>query len=177
MLDRNLSLTPRSEGVRNRIVIPPVHFTLEEILGHFIDSMEEIKKQFSVAEDLREAGNLEGCKIIWRSQVVLAEGLLDYFIHEMSKYCLFEMFTGQWEKTEKYGSIKVPLTIVEEAINVTDSNEWFFEYLNYRFSRDVFLSLESMRDQLNLIGIGFSQTMVKAFPREREETSKKDGAI
>lgn len=33
-----------------------------------------------------------------------------------------------------------------------------------------------MREQLNLIGIEFVATMVKAFPRDKEETSKKDGA-
>ncbi len=33
-----------------------------------------------------------------------------------------------------------------------------------------------MRDQLNLIGIGFADTMKKAFPRSKEETSQKDGA-
>ena len=48
--------------------------------------------------------------------------------------------------------------------------------MNDRFSRDVFLSCESMRDQLNLIGIGFVSTMVKAFPRDKEEASKKEGA-
>lgn len=33
-----------------------------------------------------------------------------------------------------------------------------------------------MRDQLNLIGIGFADTMKKAFPRSKEEPSQKDGA-
>lgn len=33
-----------------------------------------------------------------------------------------------------------------------------------------------MRDQRNLIGIGFGDTMKKAFPRSKEETSQKDGA-
>lgn len=113
--------------------------------------------------------------MIWRSQVVLAEGLLDYFIHEMSKYCLFQMFIGAWEKSEKYSRIMVPMSKVENAINATDSGEWFFEYINTKFARDVFMASETMKDQLNLIGIGFSDTMVKAFPRDKNETSIKDG--
>lgn len=32
-----------------------------------------------------------------------------------------------------------------------------------------------MSQQLNLIGIGFVPTMVKAFPRQKDEQSKKDG--
>ncbi len=64
---------------------------------------------------------------------------------------------------------------VEEAIAATQSKDWFFEYLNGRFSRDVFLSHESMREQLNLIGISFVKVMVKAFPRDRENVSNKYG--
>lgn len=73
----------------------------------------------------------------------------------MSKYCLFQMFIGQWEKSEKYNNFMVPMVKVENAINAKDSGEWFFEYLNSRFSRDVFMAAESMKEQLNLIGIGF----------------------
>ncbi len=176
MAGRNLSLTPRVEEVReSRPIAPPIQFSLEEIKQHFSDSMEEIKNQYNVADSLAANGNINGCKTIWRSQVVLAEGLLDFYIHEMSKYCLFRMFTGQWEKSEKYTAFLVPMSKVEEAIAATESRDWFFKYLNERFSRDVFLSHESMRDQLNLIGIGFVKVMVKAFPRDKEEDSNRFG--
>ena len=138
--------------------------------------MQSIKEQYVVADSLLVDGNENGCKTIWRSQIVLAEGLLDFYIHEMSKFCLFRMFTGQWEKSEKYASIKIPMAKVEEAMEAIESKDWFFNYLNDRFSRDVFISKESMRDQLNLIGIGFSAVMVKAFPSDKEETSNKYGS-
>ena len=108
--------------------------------------------------------------------MVLAEGLMDFYIHEMSKHCLFKMFTGNWDKSDKYVSFMVPMGKVEEAIAATESKDWFFAYLNDRFSRDVFISKESMRDQLNLIGIGFSAVMFKAFPSENEEISTKKGS-
>lgn len=177
MATRNLSLTVRPEAVRESSKIaPPIHFTTDEIKKHFTDSLEIIKKQFEVADDLLDVSNIEGCNTIWRSQIVLAEGLLDFYIHEVSKYCMFQMFCGNWEKSEKYALFVVPMSRVEEAIAAVESTEWFFDYLNIRFSRDVYLSVESMRDQLNLIGIGFVPTMVKAFPREKEELSKKEGS-
>ncbi len=145
MADRNLSLTPREENVREVRRIPtPIHFTINAIKSHFIDNMNEVKAQFDVAEDLLEREKEDGCKMIWRSQVVLAEGLLDFFMHEVSKYCLFQMFCGNWDKSSKYASFLVPMSGVEQAMSSSDSNEWFFEYLNERFSRDVFLSAESM---------------------------------
>lgn len=174
---RDLSLIPRKENQRDaQPIAPPVQFSLEEIKQHFVDSMQSVKEQYVVADSLLVDGNENGCKTIWRSQIVLAEGLLDFYIHEMSKFCLFRMFTGQWEKSEKYASIKIPMAKVEEAMEALESKDWFFNYLNDRFSRDVFISKESMRDQLNLIGIGFSDVMVKAFPSDKEETSNKYGS-
>lgn len=173
---RNLSLSPRIENRRDAHPIePPVQFSLNEIKQHFTDSLDSVKAQYEVADALLSEGKIDASKTIWRSQVVLAEGLLDFYIHEMSKYCLFKMFTGNWEKSEKYSSFMIPMGRVEEAIIATESKDWFFGYLNERFSRDVFISKESMKDQLNLIGIGFSTVMFKAFPSENEGKSTKQG--
>ncbi len=173
---RNLSLTPRSEKTREqRPAVTPIHFTINEIKEHFDESLQYIEDQFAVADSLFACNNIEGCKTVWRSQVVLAEGLLDFYIHEISKYCLFCMFTCQWEKSEKYNSLLIPMSKVEKGISANQSQEWFFEYLNERFSKDVFLSAESMKDQLNLIGIEFGQVMVNAFPTKSLQESLRLG--
>ena len=170
---RDLSLSPRVEEKRELKVIElPIQFSLKEIKEHFEESFNEVKAQYTVADLLNKNGNENDGKTIWRSQVVLAEGLLDFFIHEMSKFCLFKMFTGQWTKSEKYYRFMVPMSKVEDAINTVNSKDCFFEYLNDRFSRDVFLSHESMKDQLNLIGIDFSKTMERAFSKESKDPIK-----
>lgn len=170
---RDLSLSPRVEEKRELKVIElPIQFSLKEIKEHFEESLNEVKAQYTVADLLNKNVNENDGKTIWRSQVVLAEGLLDFFIHEMSKFCLFKMFTGQWTKSEKYYRFRVPMSKVEDAINTVNSKDWFFEYLNDRFSRDVFLSHESMKDQLNLIGIDFSKTMERAFSKESKDPIK-----
>ena len=175
MTMRRIELASRSENTRDaRQPELPRQFPLAEIKQHFDSSLESVKAQYGVADSLMANGDLVGCKTIWRSQVVFAEGLLDFYIHEISKYCMFRMFTGQWAKSEKYKSFPVPMSKVEEAVNAR-SGDWFFEFLNARFSRDVYLSKETMKDQLNLIGLDFSTVMVKAFPRDKQETSIKDG--
>lgn len=172
MASRNISLTPRAENTRDaRPVSTPIQFSLTEIKHHFTESMDEVRSQFAVADELNTNGNKTACKMVWRSQVVLAEGLLNFYIHEISKYCMMRMFSGSWPKTDKYKIFQIPMEKVENAIAAMESNDWFFEYLNNRFSRDVFLSCESMRDQLNLIGITFSRVMMKAFPSENEQES------
>ncbi len=172
---RDLSLTPRNEETRERIIVSPVHFPLTDIKQHFDESMQSVKEQFTVADNLLSEGNAEGCRIIWRSQIVFAESLLDFYIHEMSKYCLFRMFIGEWQKSEKYKNLEVKMSKVEEALSAKESDEWFFEYLNERFTKDVFLSGDSMRDQLNLIGISFGEAMHRAFHKDTVNASDKYG--
>lgn len=175
MAERIIELIPRAEGVREASQPePPTQFSLSEIKQHFESSLDAVKAQYSVADSLAANGDLVGCKTIWRSQVVFAEGLLDFYIHEISKYCMFRMFTGSWGKSEKYENFPVPMSRVEEAVT-SRSRDWFFEYLNTKFARDVYLSKEMMKEQLNLIGLDFSTVMGKAFPRSKLEISVKDG--
>ncbi|MBP3609479.1 MAG: hypothetical protein J6J42_03980 [Lachnospiraceae bacterium] len=176
-MERNLDLNNRIEDVRpQQTVVQPVQFELRDIKAHFDESLNAIKNQYAVADSLMAEGKVEDCKNIWRSQVVFIEGILDFYLHEMSKYGLYKMFKGEWSKSEQYKSLQIPILKVEEGIAAAESKEWFFEYLNDRFSRDVFLSDESMRKQLNLIGIEFGKAMSIAFPKDTMNKSDREGA-
>ena len=110
MAYRDISLTPRAENTRDARPVPvPIQFSLSEIKQHFTGSMDEVKAQFVVADKLNADENEVACKMVWRSQVVLAEGLLDFYIHEIRKYCLVRMFSGTWPKSEKYKSFQIPM--------------------------------------------------------------------
>jgi hypothetical protein len=50
-----------------------------------------------------------------------------------------------------------------------------FTFLNGNMSKQVFLSAESMNDQLNLIGIPFNAVMEKTFPKENANESARYG--
>ena len=108
MAKRELDLVPRVEAVRDA-----------EILQHYSESYAAIRNQFVVADQMLQEGNEEACKMIWRSQVVLAERLLDFYIHELSKFCMFQMFAGQWNKSDKYNQFMVPMAKVEEGLAAT----------------------------------------------------------
>lgn len=176
MTSRDISLAPRAENTRDaHPILLPIRFSLAEIKQHYVDSMSEVQAQLVIADDLWDAENETACKTIWRSQIVLAEGLLDFYIHEISKYCLVKIFSGSWEKTERYYSFQISMEQVENAVAAPESTDWFFDYLNERFSRDVFLSYESMKNQLNLIGIPFQDVMVRAFPENKIQESVSKG--
>ena len=81
MVSRDISLTPRAEDTRDaHPVVVPIQFSLSEIKQHFTESMDEVKAQFDVADELNADGNEIACKMVWRSQVVLDEGLLEFYI-------------------------------------------------------------------------------------------------
>ena len=172
---RNLELSARVEDVRDPLPSRVVHFDLVQIKSHFDESLLSIKKQFDIADELLANGKAEEAKTIWRSQIVFVEGILDFYIHEISKYALYKMFTGNWPPSDQYKSLRIPMKEVESALQSGESKEWFFDFLNSLFARDVFLSAESMKDQLNLVGIGFGPVMCKAFPKRTANESHRYG--
>lgn len=91
----------------------------------------------------------------------------------MTKYSYYKMFTNEWEKTSQYKSFNVRMEIVEKGISSMDSKERFFENVNDAFTRVVFLSSESIKDQLNSIGIPFKDVMHSVFMEKTEEKSIK----
>lgn len=101
MAERQVSLSPRKEGIRNKKEIKeiPVQFELDVIRQHFYDSLLDIKKQISIASELHSEGRIEEAEDIWRAQIVYVEGIIDFYLHELSKYAIVKMFSGKWGKT------------------------------------------------------------------------------
>ena len=122
---RDFSLTPRSEETRDpRPVADPVQFTLAQIRTHFDESLASIQKQFDVAQTLNNDGKIEECRDIWRSQIVFLEGILDFYLHELSKYALYQMFLGRWEKSARYQNLQLKMQDVETALDAPESKTW-----------------------------------------------------
>ncbi len=166
MVCRDLTLAPRVEDIRDKQSVQVVvEFDLAQIKERFDQNLASISKQFDIAEVMRTEGKVEECETIWRSQVVFLESALDFYIHEVSKYGMLNIFSGNWGKTEKYNNYQVPLKYVEEGFKHPESKNWLLQYLNERFSTEVYLSSESMKNQLNLLGLFFETVMEKAFPK------------
>lgn len=173
-MTRDLSLSSRQENVRSQQQTRHVvHFNLQEIKDRFDDSIRNIEKKFDIYDQLLESAKVDEGKDILRSQIVFLESTIDFFLHEMTKYSYYKMFSNEWDKTSQYKRFNVRMEIVEKGLSSGDSKEWFFEYVNDTFNRVVFLSSESMKDQLNSIGIPFKDVMHHVFTEKNEETSVK----
>lgn len=170
------ALTLRKEDTRNpKPAIVPVHFTLTEIKQHFDEGMDSIRQQGVIADTLEQNGHMQECMNIYRSQIVFLEGIFDFYVHEISKYALYQMFVGNWPKSQSYGNRRILLRDLEIALNAQKPEEWFFKYMNDSISREVYLSVASLKDQLNTVGIPYVDVMSKAFPASDQGESKRKG--
>lgn len=167
MADRSVSISPRKEETRekNDIIYTAIQFQLDEIKQHFYSSLTDIQNQISIAESLSKDGKTDEAKDILRAQVVYVEGIMDFYLHELSKYALVKMFTGEWNKSESYSNFQIPMSTVEEGLKNPESTEWLFERLNSRFGLEVYLSPDTIGKQLSLIGMKLDDICKKAVPK------------
>lgn len=170
---RDLSLSSRAENTREqRAPLKPLHFTLQEIKNRFDLDISVVDKNIESADRLIDCGQYAEGETLLRAQIAFSEGIMDFYIHELSKYCLHQMFVGNWDKSQKYGSLKIPMSKVERALLLTTGDDWFFEHVNEEYSSCVFLGCEPMKDQLNLIGVSFIETIRVAFPNMEQKDAK-----
>lgn len=172
----DLGLKARKENNRNtRPAVYPQHFELDEIKEHFDEGYSTIEWLGIVAHDLLDKGDTEGYLNMLRAQIFFLESILDFYIHEISKYSLYNMFSGTWGCSDRYYGIVVPLREVETALHTSDSKEWFFDFINRQMRHKVFLSPDNMTDQLNQDGIPFREVMHRVFNCSTENQSHKMG--
>lgn len=164
-MPRNLELTPRIEEQRNKndVQAQIIEFDLNEIKDHFNENIVNIEQNFEIVDKMISINENEKSKNILRSQIVFLESALDFYLHELSKCGIVKMFNGNWTKTERYNNLKVEMKLIDAAINNPESHDWLLNYINDKIKREVYISLDSMKDQLNLLGIEFENVINTAY--------------
>lgn len=163
MEEINLELTPRSEGTIERSNNPVIKFKSDEILDHFRENVEAIKAQFIVADELVAAGRREEAENVWRSQIIFLDSAFDFYLHELTKYGLCEIFTENWARTDKYNNIQMKMGDIHEGFNLGASVEWFLEFINNYYKEITMASFDSVKKQMSLLGIDIGEVSKTAF--------------
>ena len=174
MEERNLDLVPRKEGTREKVTPVMIKFQLDEIKQHFDENVQYIRAQFKIADEMLQLGKEDDAKTIWRSQIVFVESAFDFYLHEITKYGLSEMFTGSWEKTEKYNNLSVKMSIVDKALNAREDTEWFIEFVNDFYKEKTLVSYESVKDQINLLGLKIQEVADGVFYERGSDVKTKE---
>lgn len=164
-MDRKLDLNARAEEVREKKIYKTVQFEANEILERFNKNIEEIKKQSELISDLKD-DNLEFYKDILRSQIVFLDSAFDFYMHEITKYGMCKIYDGVWERTEKFNNYTIKMKDLYDVENEGRNTNWFVEIVNRNSSTEVYMSKESVIDQLKLIGLDWQQIANDAFYEE-----------
>lgn len=171
MEERSLDLAPRREGTREKASPVIVKFCLNEIEEHFEENLRYIRDQFPMADGLLESGKEQEARNVWNAQIVFLESAFDFYLHELTKFALSEMFTGNWTKTEKYNNLSVKMSIVDKALNVREDSAWFLEFVDEFYREITLVSYQSVKDQMNLLGLNLQEVADAVF-YERDSAVK-----
>lgn len=165
MDEKELDLLPRKEETRekNRLTINVIRFELDEIGNHFNENVSYIRKQFDIADELINDDRVEEAINVWSSQIVFLESAFDFYLHELTKYGLAEIFDGNWEKTEKYKNLSVRMSVVDQALKAKENTGWFLEFVNSFYREETLISYNAVKDQMNLLGIDINTVADKVF--------------
>ena len=153
MEERNLDLVARNEDTRDKFHTEVIRFELDQILQHFAETIQAINAQFDVADELFASGKVIEGENIWRAQIIFLASGFDFYMHELTKYGLCEIYDENWERTDKYKNLQVNMNVIEVALKSGEDIDWFLEYINGYYRAITMVSYESVREQLNLLGI------------------------
>lgn len=173
MEERNLDLATRNEDTRDKFHTRVIRFELDQIRQHFAETVQAINAQFDVADELLKSGKeIEG-ENIWRAQIIFLASAFDFYMHELTKYGLCEIYNENWERTNKYENLQVNMKVIEVALKSGEDIDWFLEFINGYYRTITMVSYESVRDQLNLLGIKLAHVADGAlFQRGGTENTK-----
>jgi hypothetical protein len=174
MEEPNLRLTSRQENTRCNEFTPIIRFHLSEIFKHFSENIASIQAQFAVADELYEKSKVDECENIWRSQIVFLESAFDFYLHEIVKYGLCEIFCGNWNQTEKYKNITVQMKTVTIALSENGNKEWFLKFINEMYKVMTLTSFLAVKDQMNLLGIDIKSIADRAFYQQGSTVQTKE---
>lgn len=147
---KEFSLNRESKQLEKRKI-----FTTEqkanEIIQQFQHNIQSIREKFHIHDELIQNGKEEHAKDILRSQVVFLMSALDFYMHEIVRYRLLKMFSGELPKTKSYKNFIVSIETLEEALKNPETIDWLSEEIIIRHSHETFMASKAIKKVLALI--------------------------
>lgn len=168
---RNLNLTQRKSGTRDKIQPEVVKFSLDEIKKHFEDSISDIEEQFKTI-DLLESKDREKIDYILRSQIVFLGGSLDFYFHEITQFGIMQMYDEIWQETKPYKNLNIKLGTILGVLKGEKDDSWFIEFINHEYSKISLISYDSIEKAMNMIGLHMYQIANKIYGEEIERKER-----
>ena len=98
------------------------------------------------------------------------DSALDFYVHEITKYGMKKMFDGQWERNDKYLDFKINLDALH-TISELNEKEFFNDIINKSISAETFMEFNSIKKQINMIGLDINVIAKSTFYKKGDSTS------
>lgn len=151
-MNNSLDLMNRDSRKKDRVQKIPksLAFSHEEIKIHFRENIKYIEDSLKVLDNNKL--NKENEANILRSRIMFLDSAIDFYMHEITKYGMKKMFDGQWKRNDKYIDFKINLDTLH-TISELNEREFFNDVINKSISSDTFMDFNSIKKQLNIIGL------------------------
>ena len=162
---RKIVFEERSTDTRDtREVVHVAIFSIEEIKNHFYETLTQVMSQIKLADKLRVDGMNEEADEILRSQLVLIEAAYDYFLHELVRLGIMNLYKGNWEdKREKYMELQLSMKVLERALE-GKNEDWLKEWVAEKYSYMTLMDYEIFRKEVcGVLGISVNEVADLAF--------------
>ncbi len=161
-MTRQRQPSPRRENSRPRRQ-RYAYFTLDDIKRHADES-------FSYIENLQIPADHQEQQSILRLKVIMAESILDFYIHELCKYCITAIYKDELPENDKYSDLKVPIKTLKLCLKASerdpDNLSWLLEAITELQSRNCYMSFKALLEALKLCGINPEDVWRAAFGSE-----------
>ena len=169
-MNNSLDLMNRNNRKKDRVQKIPkaLSFSHEEIKNHFKENIKHIEDSLNILENNNL--NKENKENILRSQIMFLDSALDFYVHEITKYGMKKMFDGQWERNDKYLDFKINLDALH-TISELNEKEFFNDIINKSISAETFMEFNSIKKQINMIGLDINVIAKSIFYKKGDSTS------
>lgn len=162
-MEQNFELSERKVGTQDKRIADIIIYQLDAIKDYYDENLELITKQFPIATQLEQEGNIDASETIWRTQIVLLSSAFDFFMHEIVWYGLDKIYDGEWPQTEQYKNLSIRLETLQTIMEDLDSKAWFTDYITEKYKTQTIMVFGDVRDHLNLIGVNVDDVAEDAF--------------
>ncbi len=161
---RKITFEERLVGTRESRAVKV--FSIEDIESHFNETLERIRIQLVVECDLSAGGKAEEGAEILRSQVVFVESAYDYFLHELIRLGVLNIFAGEWpEDGSAYLELQLSLGVLKKALSCSEVEDWLTDWITDKYSHVTLMDYPSLKDICGLLGISVKEVADLAFYR------------
>lgn len=171
---RDFSSSPRRESTRGKRRSKVTEFELDQIKEHFDENIVDIQNQFEIIDALDKEKDKDKIDCILRSQVVFLGSTLDFYFHEITQFGLMKIYKKEWDKTDNYKKIRINIEVVLKALEEGEDSDWFIEFINLDYRKVTMMSWNSIKNQIELIGLDIDKIAEVTFPEIESEDERID---